>query len=352
LKDSPSSVALSEIASSVEIIKLETNDEAIIGQMSTVAFADSLLLVYSSPPSFGSQEGGLFVFDSKTGDFKYRLPRFMDRGPLGYNSTPRPLVVDGNKILLNKWSTYGLWDFTTKEMLDDDVPLGSGVGFVHFLDNASVIVDRLWVDPGTPDKVEVLSTLDGSVIRGLGQATEIDQTEDGNSGRSRMYRFGDDFSYYSMVCDTIYGINRSTFEFYPRFVLNLKHKLYPDVKGGIFAPGYILAEAICESERYLFITYLEESQNGSSRYLVCYDKKDNQTMYVGNLTAGGKYSGFENDQSSLPVMFFPQNVTSDGRAYCVVQAVDIVTEIGEERATAMGISEDDNPVIVIATLKN
>jgi hypothetical protein len=351
IQGAPAQVRLYDIAESVEIVRLETGEELHIGQTTAVAFADTLLLVYSSPPAFGSAEGGLFVFDSRTGDFKYKLPGFMDRGPTGYNRSPSPLVVDDNRILLNKWDTWGLWDFTTGEMLSGEVPLGPGIGSAHLLNDTSVIVDRLWVDPGAADKVEVVSTLDGSVIRGLGRVRSIDQTVDGNPDRSRMWEHGGDFSYYSMVCDTIYGIDRTTFAFRPRFVLNFGNKLFPDVKGGLFATGYLSVTSVCESDRYLFITCSEGFPSGIG-HLVCYDKREDRTMYVGKMSPDESRAGFDDDLSPLSVRFFPQGVTSDDRVYSVVQAVDVVAGTGDERAAELGISEDDNPVIVIAKLRN
>ncbi len=353
LHTSPSSVALSEIAESVEIIKLETRDDLLIGQDPVVAIEDSLLLVYYDPPFGVQQGGGIYVFNSRTGRYSHSIPGFRERGPRGYSSSFRPIAVNKNTVLLNKGIACGLWDFTTGKMLADDIPIGaSGLRSAFFLDDISVIIDRLWIDPGTPDKVEVISTLDGSVIRGLGQAANIDQSLDGNTNRSRLYEYGNYVSYYSMVCDTIYGINKKTLQFSPRYVLNLGSKLFPDVKGGIFAEGYLYVTSLCESDRYLFLTYLDGPWNSPVNHLVYYDKKEGRTVYVDRMQRNDYSGGFDDDLSPLGAKFFPQEVTADGRAFSVVQAVEVIDAIGPERAAELDISEDDNPVIVVAHLKN
>jgi hypothetical protein len=339
---------LSDIAESVEIIRLETRDDVLVGGNPTIAFADSLLLVYSS-------EIGLQIFDSRTGRYKRSLLGHKDRGPLGYSglgASQSGLIVRDNKILLEKWNTFGLWDFTTGRLLDDDVPIGTLRNYLslHFSTDSTLIVDRSRIRPEDIGKVELLSIADGHVIKGFGQKEKIDSADGMRSDRSYLYEHEGGYGYYSMVCDTIYQIAPSSYEFEPRFVLNLGSKLIPNISGGLFAfEGYISIDNPVESDRYLFLTYNDWLAK-SGRHYVCFDKTERRTIYVDKISEGG-YNGFEDDLSSLHLPFFPQNVTPDGRAYSVVQAVDIVTELGDERAAELGIAEDDNPVIVVAKLK-
>jgi hypothetical protein len=87
-------------------------------------------------------------------------------------------------------------------------------------------------------------------------------------------------------------------------------------------------------------------------HLIYYDKTTRKTFYIDSynyvLDKEQDY-GFADDLEGI-VPFFPFLATSD-RAYCILQAVDLIATVGVERATELGIKEDDNPVIVVATLK-
>ncbi len=326
----------------VEIIKLETRDDVLVGNGPRVALVDSLLLVYS-------EESGLQVFDSRTGKHRYTLMGYRDRGPLGWDEIAdvTKLTIYKNKILLHKWNTCGIWDFTTGKMLDDDVPIGiKTFASSHFVNDSVLIVDRAVINPWhTTDKVAILSVGDGSTVHGFGLIEEIDSFNGSRSDRSYLWRFGDDFTYYSKVCDTIYGINTKTFEMYPRFVLDFRRRDQAvDEAAEMFSDG-IFVSSILESDRYLLMyfylgTDIDLLKRNYRHALVYYDKEERRTVYV-----DGK------PENALPVPFFPQGITSDGRAYRVMQAIDLIAELGAERAAELGIAEDDNPVIVVAKLK-
>jgi hypothetical protein len=61
--------------------------------------------------------------------------------------------------------------------------------------------------------------------------------------------------------------------------------------------------------------------------------------------------GFVNDLGGPDLHFFPRWVISGDRAYCILEALTIINDIGAERAAEMGIGDYDNPVLVMVKLK-
>ena len=170
---------------------------------------------------------------------------------------------------------------------------------------------------------------------------------------SRLYPYADGIGYYYYKSDTIYGIDRTSLEMTPRYVLNLGSKLRPrgfDINTDDFYNSkiYITTTPVAESDRYLFIS----SSYNDLCYLSYFDKKTGETSFLGNHNVNGGVIpvGFDDDIMQL-VPFFPTSGITDGWAYQLIQAVDLVAYVGDRRAAELGISEEDNPVIIAVLLK-
>lgn len=353
LSGNPVATPLSEIAEKITLIPLETRDDALIGMYPQVRIVDSLMVVFS-------HETGLFVFDSRTGRFKYKIPGFRDRGPLGYSGSSVPLLSDDRgRIILQKWDRLGVWDYTTGRMLDHTIPVHPYTySPLFFLNDSLLLGNRMNIDPGATSTLDVISLNDGSVVREYGFMEKTDMNPNVTSMlRVGMSEYADYINYTHFVHDYIYGIDKKTLALEPRFALDLgsllKSNEIPPTGGGV-PEEFIAVSSMSESDRYLFVEFAQFTQDNRSHF-VCYDKMTGQTVYLDKvpyeMSQRDRLPGFVDDIGSLPFRFFPFHITPDGRAYSVAQAIDLIAELGPERSAEWRISEEDNPVLVVVDLK-
>jgi hypothetical protein len=347
--EQPQPAILSDIAESVDLLRLETRDDVLIGMYPQVKIVDSLVVVYS-------HENGVFIFDSQTGQFKQKIPGFKDRGPLGYSGSDAPMVLNeaSKKLILHKWDRLGVWDYTIGRMLNHTLPLNPlKYQRMFFLNDTLLVGDMTNIGPDTKSTLNAISYRDGRVVREYGFMEKTDSNPNITSFvRTAMSEYANYINYTHFVYDYIYGIDKNTLSIEPRYALDLGRHLKSNVVPVTGeTEAFIAVSSMCETDRYLFLQFSEVAKD--TWHFVYYDKTTRETFYTDShnyLHDEGDDYGFV-DNLSGGVSFFPYLATSDGRVYRVKQAVDMVAELGEERAAELGIAETDNPVIVIAKLK-
>jgi hypothetical protein len=141
----------------------------------------------------------------------------------------------------------------------------------------------------------------------------------------------------------------------PESVLNLGSNLKSNVTplgGGRDDPErFVAVSTMCENDSFIFLQL--DCVADETTHLICYEKATRTTRHVDSYNFRLEKAldhGFIDDLGS-GIPFFPHFIARDGRAYMLLQAVNIVAKLGEDRARDMGIAETDNPVIVIAKLK-
>ncbi|MDR2911889.1 MAG: 6-bladed beta-propeller [Alistipes sp.] len=348
----PTPAMLSDIAESVEVVRLETRDDALVGVEPTVTMVDSLAVVFSF-------QNGVFVFDSRTGRFRHKIIGFGDRGPLGYNGAninPMTLKASG-RMFLRAWDKIGVWNFRTGEMLGHTLPLNPYLYQKMLFVNDTLLLGSKFQIRDLDNAVSALDAIrygDGSVVREYGFFEETDKNPGlVFGGAVVMSEYGGYINYVHFVHDYIYGIDRETLAIEPRYVLNLGSRLKENVTPVTvedFSEEYTSVTAMCETDRWLFLRFYDSPDD--VQHCVVYDKVSRETHFIDsyNWERDGRRYGFVDDLG-VGIPFFPDGVTSDGRAYRIVQAVDVVAAVGESRAAELGVSETDNPVLVVVALK-
>lgn len=345
--DGAKETKLSEIAQSVDFIPLETRDDVLINNHCVAYFVDTLLIVRSS--------GEILIFDPATGKFKYKILGFKDRGPIGYSDSPLPMIINEatHEIILNKWDRFGRWDYTTGQYLGDiSAPLFR-YSPIYYANDSLLFGCLANADGKDKSSLNLISNKDFSTVREYGFFDEYDYiTNEISFDMRRTYNYRDTVGFFSCKIDTIFGIDKKSLNISPRFVMNLGNKLTPQA---INAPGekpqynlYIAINMIVESERYLFIEF---SYDGWL-YPTYYDKMSSRTVCYDRYQWSPEVTyGFTNDITGYG-KFIPTFVTPDGKkAYQAYQATQFIDMVGEERAAQMGVKENDNPVLMIVTLK-
>ena len=358
ISGSPVSVNLSEIAESVSFIKLETHPDAPISRSAgNVVFKDSFLIV-------GSADKGVFIFDSNTGKYLYKIKWSKD---LGYY-TSNPVVgfkddilldesrVVENGILKKDRENYGIWNYKTGEMLEKRLLISPAKYQKLLFLNDSLLVGYVMNSRnlnGSSSMVDLLSASGGRIVREYGLKEKIDIHEEGR-GTAYSYRFTIyDFENYITVCsighDTVFGINKATLNLEPRFVV--KSGSREGLNYSNQYSNFMKISSICESSRYLFIIFVRNSDNMFTSpprlYYIYYDKKEDKAFYMGESDS----NTFENDLTH-DMNFFPRYITSGDKAYNVFKAADVLRFLGPERAAEIGITDmEDNPIIMVVQLK-
>lgn len=335
---------LSEIADSVTFIPLETTNDVLLGYISAF-FEDSLLIV-------SSNENGVEIFEPETGKYKYKIKGFKEKGPAGYSGKALD-INKNNEVLIPQWDKHAIWNYQTGEITSANLPISPyEYSFLRFANDSLLIGAKLVIPSNSNSALDLFSAHDGKVLREYGFVETIDKNSSVTSMlRCNLYKSDGYINYYSMVRDTIYGINTTTLDLEPRIVLNLDKRLTPnEINSAQSSNGYMMVSDICESSRYLFIEFAYDDYI----YLTYYDKKEKRTVCLAkdhfNLYAR-EGAGFEDDLTGS-CRFFPKVITLDDKAYQIIQASDFITEVGSERAAEMGITEEDNPIIMIVHLKN
>lgn len=346
--DGATETKLSDIAQSVDYIQLETRDDVLIAGHCVVYFADSLLIVRSG--------GEILIFDSATGKYKYKIIGHQDRGPIGYSESPLPMIIndDSHEIILRRWDKFGRWNYMTGQFING---ISSPIFRYNpiFYVNDSMMAACLMNADLSKDKssFNLISINDFSIVKEYGFFDEWDyRTNSGSTNISRAYRYKDTIGYCHYKNDTIFGLDKKTLSLNPRFVLNLGSKLTPtSINEQTDNPQYgqyIAVGSINESERYLFAEFVYDGWC----YPMFFDKKSGKSMCIDKYQwEPGVTYGFINDISGFG-KFYPLFTTPDAkRGYMVYQALEFIKMAGEERAAQMGIKENDNPIVMVATLK-
>ncbi|MFI3315078.1 MAG: 6-bladed beta-propeller [Rikenellaceae bacterium] len=336
---------LSEIATNLQVVQLETLDECLVGNVPIVYLVDSLLIVNSIYTP-------VYVFNAENGKFKYDISGYNDKDAKGYSTTPRPMIIneEKNEIYLEKNRGLVVRDYITGEYKRQLAYSGSFKYQYHKIVNDTTFLVSLMNYTKTDNStLNLVKQEDCSIIKEYGFFDSNDF-----EGSSRAYFFQCMYDYKNIIGytyfknDTIFGFDKTTLTLKPRFKLNLGKYLTPeDVNKDAEKPmysSYLNAANVLESNRYLFIRY----SMGSS-YFLFFDKKRGESRYIGGKE--GEIKSFKNDLLGYG-QFFPSFITSDGKkAYTITQAIDFIEMVGEAKAAQMGIKEDDNPVIMIVDLK-
>jgi hypothetical protein len=164
----PEPTKLSLIAESIELVRLETRPDVLVGN-ATVKIVDSLAVVYSP-------QSGVFVFDSRTGEFKHKILGFRDRGPQGYSGSNVPLTLnEDGRIILYKWDRLGVWNYRTGAMLDHTLPLNPYKYSPLFFMNDSLLVGNVMnIYPDSKSTLDLISYHDGGIVREYGFMEKTD----------------------------------------------------------------------------------------------------------------------------------------------------------------------------------
>jgi hypothetical protein len=333
------------IQDSIEYIPLETNENCLIGGPTRVYVSNSNILVFSFRQ--------IFLFDRTNGSFIREIGSY-DKGPDGYLATLFCFPFDpaSNKIYASGWDrSYVSYTLEGKFLKKYTRPEGStSMGAL----NDSTLVSSIRNFTGNEKRRLVVYTKQDIINTFPNSNIAEPSTAIGGPPPGWFYRFGEELRYFEIFNDTIYRITE--YELIPKYVFQM----------GSFAPPYEKQNTIDfirdEAENYFRVFYIFESENflvyevmhNHSSFQGIYNKK---TMVTYNSST---HYGFKNDiDDFLPLKY--TSVSSQGELIGVLEAREIeqwfkdnpekVAKFPPHLKKLKNITENDNPVVMIAKLK-
>lgn len=365
----PRDIMLSEICDSLIYIPLETNKECLINRSfpEIVKDGDDIFIDYS---------WGLYHFNIK-GEFVCQIGK-IGRGPDEYVCTNFCISKKDKRIyaVANYKRRILQFDYSGK-LLNDNVRINDIPCDFEYDELNDYIISSHDYELQTRGSLDSLQ-YDVFKIRNLkGEISHVHKSktfpkEDIKKGSmsvcikgANIHKYKSSFYIQELSNDTIFRINNSQLE--PKYILNNKiykqkmnFKNYMNVvknrKDNSYARNLFYNRIIGESERYIIL--------GNSEHFI-YDKRERKLeMFRNGIKAHG---GFNNDLDQI-IKGSPQFVLNEKYLLFTVSAVDVIerntkyTECtGDKHVNkytkyvenlSCKISEEDNPVLVLARLKN
>ena len=368
---------LSDYATEIKYIPLETNDSVLIGRNPKISsYENKKILIDFLAPS-----GNYYLFD-ENGKYCRKIGQ-NGQGPDEYLLVAQNLIHN-NHIYLRDGEKMLIYDFNGSRierynMFSNDIPAKYGSAGINIfpLKKDTFVMSVLSLDGDYPLAILAETYQSGiKMIKEYPNFAIINKLRLGIKGGEMgfMYRFKDDVRIYKLINDTIFTIGQDI-EMKPAFVLDLgKYKLplsYIEWKEEVDINNYITLNRIYESLNHLFIQfhfrkYAPEpvaimSRDGrlvnSLLGEVCsiFDKRTGEFTLLRQPVKGKL--GFKNDIDGGPVIW-PQYISSSNELVSLIQPEEFMDYYGKITSPSAELTElankiewDDNPIVIVAKLK-
>ncbi len=377
--DNYQNLQLTDLATEIQYIPLETTPESILGSIKEVYVTKNNILVYSNE---------IFLFDRK-GHFLRKIGQ-KGKGPFEYSllGVPRiindtvfvPTTIPKNNIFLFSTNGQPLTSISTK--INGFNPIFDN----WYYDSPNILLQV--PNYNGKEKCRIISfNPNGDTINCYANTTFFNtQSEFVNTEvtSNHFYRFKDRIMYKEMLNDTVWQIKNDVL--IPIYVLKRGRYGVPTEYRGLSMMDYlnktegkIQVNKILESEHYIFFktilfkNYPFDFYRGSANDILgnmikrpypvlgCYNRKTKETFFVNptNPEQQKEPTGIQNDFDG-GINFLPENAISDNEFFSWVQAYDLkgyvetdyfktATPKYPEKKKALeklanSLDENDNPV--------
>ena len=371
---------LSDYAKSVEYIPLETNDSMLVGGIRQLIYEKGHIILSDS-------KSGMCEVFFKDGRFKTQLGK-RGQGPGEYTFIRiMSFLSSSNEVFLDVYPLYYyLYDLDGN--LKKSMPRVKPPEPFMPLETMALTSDLYFSDLGAMGDFSYRGLAwgtknDTSVYKLYPYSFRYGKAEDftGTGVTTRKWQHNGEIRYYREETDTIFTIN-SDLEFKGTFILDFGE--YKEPLECLFFGTRITRNNRCiflyysfvpESSRYLFLTfnfqdlapelYTYEARNPRTGKNVTRRQtlvhglfdKDTGKLILLNQPVKHKYLGFKNDLDGGPC-FWPKYVSSDDKMVTWWNAGDflelyekLLNPSPELKKVAEKLTPDDNPVLMVVTLK-
>jgi hypothetical protein len=371
---------LSDYATDIKYIPLETNDSALIGRISQISYENGKIFIKSISNNYISD---CYLFDNN-GNFCYKIGQY-GQGPEDYNTLFETFIYDNfiymmvvrpNKILI--YNTNGLLVENIKVQINEITENHNEYFFHHIIPlKENIFVVNVESPYGHYPKAILLETnqSNSKTIKEYTNYVKLNKTKPstGICEVGNMYRYKDEVRAYKALNDTIFTIDKNM-EMKEAFVFDLG-KYRPTIsyieqkEPDINFNNYIIPDKIFESSGFLFINfftgnYTHEPFEQVSRHgwqsdnnitYGVFDKKTGKLALM-KQPAKGKL-GFKNDIDNGPVIW-PHYISSNNELVTHISIEDfldyynkIENPTSQMTEIAKNAEMEDNQIIIVAKLK-
>ena len=352
---------LSEIIDSITYIPLETNDKCLLGTIRRdFIYSDNYILVKNT-------DFKIYLFD-KTGSFVAQIGD-IGLGPgeyLYYDSYLTRIDEQNGQVIITclnpRRSMY--YDFNGKFIKSIPLPLEDVTGLIEYHKNFYLVKESNYYGM-VNYTYTVLDTTFNIITRKI---TPVQYSlKDGymaltNGPSFSQYTYNDQvYIRENMLNDTLYLIN-SDFSFVPKYIINSgKYDVTVDIRSDEafrfireVKKNRVVLWSMFETDNFLFILY--EYQN--KRIPCYYHKKENKVIHIAS--SSGILNDFDGGLDFWPEYQNNKELVTFYDAYQLVEHKKNANQFklkGDEAAIRRfdqmirKLEPDDNPVMVIVTLK-
>ncbi len=335
---------LSEIAYSVEYVKLETSPNCRCGPQVRVYCNEKYIITVSV--------NNIFVFDRKTGAFineigksdqiystYYVIPFDEHRNILTFKSAP---------------STIAEFSLMNNFLQEIQLPVDHGTSVYWKNENYIQFVANI---TGNDNRRLIVFTKDNAVVKVYSNKNRYVKTVKANYYSNKeggFYWFNRNLYFKETFVDTIYQIHEK--KLIPKYCFEGGYRGLDYSMKGTFdlrnKQNYFFISNIYETEQYLFFNVEYELKAYSGIYLKKKDSCQISDFCLVNRT------GFINDiDDFIPLHFSSVNNANELVGFCIPGEIEkwkkenTTTVSDKERLRILEVHEDDNPVVTIAKLK-
>lgn len=341
---------LSSLLSEIRYVSLETTDECLLKSAWDVVTTEKYI-VYNDADQ-------CYVFDKSNGKYLRTIGLRKNQGPQGYAQPTSPLCIIGNEVLMldwgkNNYKVYSLDDGKFLRKIPGEEPLKNTWTFekVYPLKDSLLIQYPLNIE-GKNKYCMRIRTLSGIELKRFPSTNNAMFDSTGffvDEYEVDTYNYGNNVYFHECTSDTIFCINDQN-ELEPRYIIGMEDMLptLPEIRNNekIEKGKFVIFGKIMESNHWLLFSKSTWTDN---HYL--YNKQNRRLGYI-----DGKVNiGFINDLNGF-LPFWPsfQGYGKNQKEVCsIIQAEEYLEAV---KVTGMNpinknLNFDDNPVIVIGTLK-
>jgi hypothetical protein len=354
---------LSEIASDVEYIPLETSENSMIKFISKVIFRGNNIYIKSY-----ADNAEIMCFD-RGGRFLYKLDK-SGRGPEEYqflidyditSDNDTLVVLSSNKILIYK-NTGTQFVFLKSINLKRPSP-----AIMSFVPGSSQLMLSIGPSLGTEPTLSLLINLDGDTLnlkQNCYKYEKIDKINMVSTYETLQYVFDNKVYFKEEFSDTVFSVYKESNKFVPQLIL--------DSRGTIVTPRsrgdreyakkhsneFSQIAYIYEFPRYIFYYFRYKNIN----HKIVYDKVTNtkfeialEDAFVNNINGGPNLGlniyGCTEDKfySSIEALALKKYVKSVDFSKAKVQYPEKRENL---KKIADSLKETDNPILIVGTSKN
>jgi len=340
-------ININDISSDCNYIALETTNESLIGSNFTVYSDDQHIVAI--------ERKRILLFDRETGKF-IRIIGNSGSGPNEYSKTYTKMPYNEEKKVVYADRNRERYEYALNGQL---INTKKGPELVYDFVNIDENTYAAFIDNYMGDekkKIIIFNEAD-SIIKIFPNYQSFTYKGIINvyTTNSWFYRLNKQLYFCGKFDDTLFNVTPNSLN--PRFIFDKGVYSFPyELRGGTIDPGkkYFFTENILESSKYLFYIF----RSNKEIYTAVYDKKQKKTLVNDYIGESGK--GYINNiYDFVPLEL--SGINGKGELTCTIDAFKIklwfetntekFEKLPEYFKKLKNVTESDNPVVVIARLK-